>query len=286
MILLTGATGRVGTAAAKALMQMGEPFKVMVRSPEKLAVSGPNMQVVTGDLANAAAVEEAVAGATRALIVLGNHPDQATLERRFSEQAVSAGVRHLVKVSSMEASPEATAVLPKNHFETEQHIQRLGVEWTFLRPNYYMQNMLMYAASISRGSRFALPLGSAKTAMVDARDVGEVAAAVLTGEGHAGQIYQLTGPALMDFHEAAGVMSQVLGRDIVYIEQTPEAFHDVLAEFIHSKWQLDAVCELFAEIAGGSLEQLTDTTAELLGRPAKSLAEFTAEFAPAFQAAD
>ena len=115
MILLTGATGRVGTAAAKALMQMGELFKAMVRSPEKLAVSGPNMQVVTGDLADAAAVEEAVAGATRALIVLGNHPDQATLERRFSEQAVSAGVRHLVKVSSMEASPEATAVLPKNY---------------------------------------------------------------------------------------------------------------------------------------------------------------------------
>jgi uncharacterized protein YbjT (DUF2867 family) len=286
MILLTGATGRVGTAAAKALMQMGEPFKVLVRSPEKLAVSGPNMQVVTGDLADAAAVEEAVAGATRALIVMGNHPDQAMLERRFADQAVSAGVRHLVKVSSMEASPEATAVLPKNHFETEQHIQRLGVEWTFLRPNYYMQNMLMYAASISRGSSFALPLGSAKTAMVDARDVGEVAAAVLTGEGHAGQIYPLTGPALMDFYEAAGVMSQVLGREIAYTEQTPEAFHDVLAQFIQSTWQLDAVCELFAEIASGSLEQLTDTTAELLGRPAKSLAEFTAEFAPAFQAAD
>ena len=85
MILLTGATGRVGTAAAKALMQMGEPFKVLVRSPEKLAVSGPNMQVVTGDLADAAAVEEAVAGATRALIVMGNHPDQAMLERRFAD---------------------------------------------------------------------------------------------------------------------------------------------------------------------------------------------------------
>ena len=286
MILLTGATGRVGTAAAKALMQMGEPFKVLVRSPEKLAVSGPNMQVVRGDLADADAVEEAVADATRALIVMGNHPDQAMLERRFTDLAVSAGVRHLVKVSSMEASLEATAVLPKNHFETEQHIQRLGVEWTFLRPNYYMQNMLMYAASISRASSFALPLGSAKTAMVDARDVGEVAAAVLAGEGHAGQIYQLTGPALIDFHEAAGEMSQVLGREIAYVEQTPEAFHGVLAQFIHSTWQLDAVCELFAEIAGGSLEQLTDTTAELLGRPAKSLAEFTAEFAPAFQATD
>jgi uncharacterized protein YbjT (DUF2867 family) len=149
-----------------------------------------------------------------------------------------------------------------------------------------MQNMLMYAASISRAGSFALPLGSAKTAMVDARDVGEVAAAVLTGQNQVNQIYQLTGPALMDFHEAAGVMSGVLGRDIAYVEQTPEAFRDVLAQFIHSSWQLDAVCELFAEIAGGSLEQLTGTTADLLGRSPRSLADFIAEFAPAFQSAD
>ena len=81
-------------------------------------------------------------------------------------------------------------------------------------------------------------------------------------------------------------MSGVLGRDIAYVEQTPEAFRDALAQFIHSSWQLDAVCELFAEIAGGSLEQLTDTTADLLGRSPRSLADFIAEFAPAFQSAD
>lgn len=286
MILLTGATGRVGTAAARALLQAGEPFKVMVRSPEKLTLNGANMQVLKGDFADPRAIGQALEGATRALIVMGNHPDQAMLERRFAEQAVAAGVTHLVKVSSMEASPDATAVLPSNHFQTEQHIQSLAVDWTFLRPNYYMQNMLMYAASISRAGSFALPLGSAKTAMVDARDVGEVAAAVLTGQNHVNQIYQLTGPALMDFHEAAGVMSGVLGRDIAYVEQTPEAFRDVLAQFIHSSWQLDAVCELFAEIAGGSLEQLTDTAADLLGRSPRSLADFIAEFAPAFQSAD
>ena len=155
----------------------------------------------------------------------------------------------------MEAAPEATAALPKNHYDTEQHIIGLGVDWTFLRPNYYMQNMLMYAASISRTGSFALPLGGAKTAMIDARDVGEVAAVALTGAGHAGQVYRLTGPSLMDFHEVAQRMGGVLQREIRYVEQTSAAFRAVLEQFIQSAWQLDAVravCRDRCGISGGT----------------------------------
>lgn len=282
MILLTGATGRVGTAAGKALSRAGVPFRVLVRDPEKMAVAGPDVQVVQGDLADPASIGEALQGISRALIVMGNHPDQAGLERQFASLATDAGVSHLVKVSSMEAAPEATAALPKNHYDTEQHIIGLGVDWTFLRPNYYMQNMLMYAASISRTGSFSLPLGGAKTAMIDARDVGEVAAVALTGADHAGQVYRLTGPSLMDFHEVAQRMGGVLQREIRYVEQTPAAFRAVLEQFIQSAWQLDAVCELFAEIAAGSLEEKNSTTAELLDRPAMDLESFVQQFSQAF----
>ena len=89
----------------------------------------------------------------------------------------------------MAAAPDAIAKLPKNHYDTEQHIASLGIDWTFLRPNYYMQNMLMYAGSIARANSSALPLGTATTAMIDARVVGKVAAVVLTGERYAGQAH-------------------------------------------------------------------------------------------------
>ena len=119
-----------------------------------------------------------------------------------------------------------------------------------------MQNMLMYAGSIARTNSFALPLGTAKTAMIDARDVGEVAAVVLTREGHARQAYRLTGPPMMDFHEVAACTGAVLERSVrAYFAQSPEAFREVLWQFIKSAWQLDPVCELFAEIAAGSLEE-------------------------------
>ena len=282
MILLTGATGRVGSAAAKALARENIPFRALVRDPDKVAFDPDAAEIVQGDLNDPAIVEQALQGVSRALIVMGNHPDQSKLERQFASLAADAGVSHLVKVSSMEAAPDATATLPKNHYDTEQHIASLGVEWTFLRPNYYMQNMLMYAGSIARTGSFALPLGTAKTAMIDARDVGEVAAVVLTGEGHAGQAYRLTGSAMMDFHEVAARMGAVLERPVSYVAQNPEAFREVLGQFIQSAWQLDAVCELFAEIAAGSLEEQNSTTADILGRPTVDLETFTRQFAAAF----
>ena len=282
MILLTGATGRVGSAAAKALARANIPFRALVRDPDKVAFDPDAAEIVQGDLNDPGVVEQALQGVSRALIVMSNHPDQAKLERQFASLAADAGVSHLVKVSSMEAAPDATATLPKNHYDTEQHIASLGVDWTFLRPNYYMQNMLMYAGSIARTNSFALPLGTAKTAMIDSRDVGEVAAVVLTGEGHAGQAYRLTGPAMMDFHEVAARMGTVLERPVSYVAQSPEAFREVLGQFIQSVWQLDAVCELFAEIAAGSLEEQHSTTADLLGRPAVGLETFTRQFAGAF----
>ena len=282
MILLTGATGRVGSAAASRLLREGVPFRVLVRDPSKFTLADRRIEVVAGDLGDDIAVTEAVKGVDRALIVMGNHPDQARLERRFVDLAAQAGVSHLVKISSMEAAAEATAELPRNHYVTEQHIVTQGVNWTFLRPNYYMQNMLMYAASIGRAGQFALPLGSAKTAMVDARDVGAVSAVVLMEEGHAGHVYRLTGPELIDFHEVAHRMSRALGSVVKYVEQSPGDFREVLGQFIHSAWQLDAVCELFAEIANGSLEHLTTDVEALLGHPPLTLEVFTQEFSSAF----
>ena len=77
-------------------------------------------------------------------------------------------------------------------------------------------------------------------------------------------------------------MGAVLGRPVSYVAQSPEAFREVLAQFIQSAWQLDAVCELFAEIAAGSLEEQNATTADLLGRAAVDLETFTRQFAGAF----
>jgi uncharacterized protein YbjT (DUF2867 family) len=103
MILLTGATGRVGKAAAAKLLRAGVPFRAFVRDADTFEQSGEGVEVVVGDFTDPDSVARAVQGVTRALIVMGNHPDQAELEQRFATVAADAGVAHLVKVSSMEA---------------------------------------------------------------------------------------------------------------------------------------------------------------------------------------
>ncbi len=283
MILISGATGRVGGAASATLCQAGIAHRVMVRDPEKFTASdGAAVDVVRGNMENPDELREALWDVTGALLVMGNHPSQPTLEKQFASLAAESGVKHLVKVSSMEAGPESVAAFPRQHYETEEHIRSLGVDWTFLQPNFFMQNLLMYAGSITGAGVFALPLGTARTAPVDTRDVGAVAAAVLSDDQWRNQALRLTGPELMHFGQVADVMSTVLDKPIKYVAQTPEAFREVLSNFVHEPWQLNGVCELFAEIAKGSLDEKTDTVKQVLGRDPISLARFTADHIKAF----
>lgn len=283
MILLSGATGRVGSAASMTLNQAGVPFRVLVRDPDRFVLKdAENIELVQGDLEDPDDVTAAMKDVDKALLLMSNSPAQADIEKQFALIAERMGVRHLVKISSMEASAQTSATLPMLHYDSEQMIQSLNLTWTFLRPNFYMQNMLMYSASISEAGVFALPLGDAKTAMVDARDVGAVVAAVLQEDGHQNKIYQLTGSELINFDEVAERMLTVLGKPVAYQKQTADEFRTVLENFIQSQWQLDAVCELFAEIADGSLEQMSGDVERLLGRAPISLTQFTRDFSTAF----
>lgn len=283
MILLSGATGKVGSAACLELDRAGVPFRVLVRDRNKFALKdSENAEILEGDLENEADVKQAMRGVTKAFLLMANHPGQMDIEQRFASIAEQSGVQHLVKISSLEASPEATATLPKQHYQSEQFIRSLNLAWTFLRPNFYMQNMLMYSAPIKNANLFALPLGDAKTAMVDTRDVGAVVAKVLREDGHANKIYKLAGSELVTFDEVAQSLSTVLGKEVKYVRQTAAEFRTVLEQFIASRWQLDAVCELFGEIASGSLAEMTDDVSLILNRSPLRLAEFAKDYSEAF----
>ena len=113
MILLTGATGRVGSATGKALARSNVPFRALVRDPDKVTFDPDAAEIVVGDLNDPAIVKQALEGVSRALVVMGNHPDQAKLERQFASLAADGGVSHLVKVSSMEARPMPLRPCPR-----------------------------------------------------------------------------------------------------------------------------------------------------------------------------
>jgi uncharacterized protein YbjT (DUF2867 family) len=285
VILISGATGRVGTSASLALQKQGIAFRALVRDRAKFALQdSADVEIVEGDFQDEASLRSAMAGVTRALLVTGNGPDQASNEHNFATIAAESGVQHLIKVSSLEAADDATTILPKMHFASEQYIESLGLDWTFLRPNFFMQNLLLYAGSIANAGLFALPLGDAKAALIDARDVGEIAAKALSEDGHGNKIYRLNGPELLTFGEVAARMSKTLGKSVKYVDQSPEDFRATLMQFVPSEQQVDAICGVFSEIAKGVLEELTPTAKDVLGREPRSIEQFTKDFAAAFSA--
>jgi len=283
MILLTGATGKTGGETAKALLAKGVKIRALVRSPEKAAaLKAAGAELVAGDVSDSAALAKALAGVDRALLILPNGEQQLALEKQFTDAAKQAGVKHLVKMSSMEAVADAKSPIPRAHWASEEYIRASGLTWTMIKPNFFMQNLLAFAGPIKEQSKFFLPMGKGQTVMIDARDIGAVAAAVLSGDGHEGQSYQVTGPEVLNFTDVADRFTKVLGRKIEYVDIPMDAYREKLSHVLTSKWHLNAVCELFGEIAECPLLEVTDTVKRLTGRDPRPLRQFIEDHRAAF----
>jgi uncharacterized protein YbjT (DUF2867 family) len=284
MILLTGATGKTGGETAKALAARGVKARALVRNAEKAAaLKAAGIEVAVGDAADAASVTRALADVDRLLILLPNSQQQLELEKQLVDLAKKAGVRHVVKMSSMEAVADARAPIPKVHWAVEQYIRASGLAWTMIKPNFFMQNLLGSAKAIKEGKSFSLPMGNGKTAMADVRDIGAVTAEALAGKGHAGQSYEITGPELLSFHDVAARFTEVLGTKVSYVPGDPAAYLEILKKVLPNEWHANAVSQLFREIAEGSAAHVTDTFRRLMGREPISLAQFIRDHIGAFR---
>ena len=279
MYLITGATGRTGGEAARELLRRGLPVRALVRNPEKAAaLATAGIELAKGDAGDADAVRAALKGVSKIAIILPNGEQQLSLEKQLSELAAQAGVRHIVKISSMESSPGAHNPVHRAHWESEQHIRAKGIPWTMVRPSFYLQNFLGSAASVKAEGKFYFPFGEDGAAvMTDARDAGVFVAHVMATTGHENRSYDITSNDAPSFAQVGELFTQVLGRQIRYVPQDPVAYKAFLGKFVTSRWHLDAVCDIFAEIAAGYVAQPTKTFALIMGREPKSLREFIVE---------
>ncbi|MCS6947548.1 MAG: NmrA family NAD(P)-binding protein [Steroidobacteraceae bacterium] len=284
MIVVTGATGRTGASAALEVARRGLPVRALVRNADKAArLREAGVQLALGDVDDAAALAAALQGATKVLVCLPNGEQQLRRERAIVDAAVAAGVRHIVKISSVEALPTMHNPIHQTHWQSEQHIRATGVPWTMVRPTFYMQNFLLGAQTIKAQDRLVFPFGEhGAAALIDSRDAGWFAGYVLATDGHAQKSYDITSRDRLTFHEVAAVFSRVLGRKITYVPQDPAEFKAWLSKINPSPWHVDAVCGIFAEIAAGYAVNTTDTFRQVTGREPTSLEVFVREHAALF----
>ena len=283
MIFLTGATGKIGGDTAKQLVAKGANLRALVRDEAKAAdLKAAGVELVVGDIADANTVKRGMDGADKAFLLLPNGEQQEANEKQFTDLAVASGVRQLVKMSSMEAVADAETPIPRAHWASEEYIRASGLDWTMVKPNFFMQNLLASAPTIKGQRKFFLPMGNGTTGMADARDIGAVCAEVLTGDGHAGQSYEITGPEVLSFYDVADRFSEVLGEKVEYVPLPMEQFRDKMTGIL-VPWHLNAVCELFREIAEIGLDHTTDTFKQLIGRDPISLKQFIEDHVAIFR---
>ena len=292
MILISGITGRVGASAAQYLLAQGQAVRGLTRDASKAeALSKAGADIVQGESQDADFLRRSMADVTATIIATGNGPDQATIEIGVARAAEAVGVHKIIKISSMEASPSARSPIAKMHYDIEQELSGMDVMTQFLRPNFFMQNLLMFAGAVRASDSFSLPLGDVKTAIVDARDIGEAAARLalapaLAPESQESQpaSYLVSGSQLLDFHAVAEAISRVLGRKIRYQTQSHEDFRHALSQAIPSPWHVNAVCILFEEIAAGALAQSGGDLAQLLERAPRTVEDFVEDHRAVFEA--
>src|SRR5438093_732306 len=217
MIVVTGATGNVGTSVVRSLLERGEKVRAFVRDPEKArGMLGGETELSIGDFDDARAVAEALDGAERVFLSSGEGPDKVRWEKAVIDAAAKAGVGLVVKASTMGADARSFSSLAW-HGELEEALKSSGVPWTILQSNWYMTNLLPNAGQIVATGKIFMPAGDARIGMVDPADTGRVGAAVVAGDGHEGKTYTVTGPKRVGFAQVAEALSAATGRTIVYV---------------------------------------------------------------------
>jgi uncharacterized protein YbjT (DUF2867 family) len=273
MILITGATGQVGGQAAAALVAAGAPIRALVRDPSR-AAGLTGAEVVAGSFEDDASLARALDGVETMLLAGRDSPEAVAQHRRVLAHARRAGVRHIVRLSAVGAAPDSPVALMREHHEVDEEVRQGPAEWTLLRPHLYMQNLLRAAEAISRDGILAAPVGDERFPLVDTRDVGATAAAVLADPAaHAGRTYPLTGPAAQTYAEVALALAEVTGRPVTYEPVSPDAYEARLLEAGVPDWRAFDLAHIASAYAPGD-RVVTSTLRQLLGRRPRSLAEF------------
>ena len=283
-ILVIGSTGTIGSLVVQGLVAQGAKVSALVRQPGKATLPA-GVDTVVGDLTDVASLRQAMAGVRTLFLLNALVPDELTQSLQALNVAREAGIERIVYLSVIHADqyPEVPHFTSKH--TVERMIETLGLPATVLRPAYFMQNDIGIQPVIEGFGVFPMPIGPAGVAMVDARDIADVAVAELLRRDRAAEALpaitlDVAGPEVFTGASATAVWSQALGRPIHYGGDDVVAFEAQLVQNHVPAWMaydLRLMMERIQQVgqvpAAGAVQQLED----ILGRPLRTYPAFVAE---------
>jgi uncharacterized protein YbjT (DUF2867 family) len=283
VILVTGATGNTGSKLVRLLAEAGVPSRALVRSPEKAAsIHRLGMETVLGDFEQPDTLDAAMAGCDHLFLLSPPSPHQAEQERNAIDAAKRTGVGHVVALSVLGSSPDASVPFGRWRGEIDRHLVESGLPYTLLLPSGFMQNFLASAQTVAEQGALYGMTGDSRTSYIDLRDVAAVAARVLTSPGHERKAYALTGPEALSGDEVAERLSAATGRQVRFVDVGPDAYRRVLIGAGLPGWLVDRLVELNMLMAAGHAAGVTHDVATLIGRQPRTFEQFAADHRTAF----
>lgn len=256
----------------------------MVRSLDNASelASLPGAEIVKGDFNDADSLVAALQGIEKAFLLTNSSELAETQQKNFVDAAKTAGVKHIVKLSQWAASATSPVRFLRYHAVVEKYIQDSGIAYTFLRPNLFMQGLLGLREYIVSKNIFFAAAGDAQISTIDIRDIADVAAEVLTKEGHAFKTYNLTGPEAMTHYQMADELSRSLHKTIHFVDTSADVMHGALLKAGFPAWQADGLIEDYEHYRKNEAMAVSNDVERITGHAPRSFAGFANDFAPAF----
>lgn len=274
---VSGASGKLGGAIASELLKRGADVIAISRSPDKIA---GGFETRVGDYDQPETLAAAYAGLDRLVLIPSAdlRPGVRGVQLKTAiDAAVKAGVQHIMLLSAAGTREASVPALGESYWTAEQHLIRTASHWTILRMNYYAQSMID-EIKMSQGQGMLAGLSEDRVAYVSRDDVAAATAGALVSEGHAGAIYNLTGPTVLTGLELAALASNKLGKTINFVVITEDQLRGGLAQAGLPEVVVNAVVDIKKTFIDGHFDVLTSDVERLSGQAPKTFRDVFASY--------
>ena len=278
-ILVIGATGNVGRPTVAGLLARGASVRALSRSQEKIAELPNGVEGFVGDLESGEGLAAACNGADKLFLITSNGETETARGLNAVNAAVAAGVKHIVFLSVGNPNKEPAVPHYRAKLPVEEAIRNSGADYTFLRPNFFMQTDLSIIPVIKEHGVYSMPIGSIGNNRIDTRDIADCAVRVLTEDGHAGADYHLHGPDTISGPGAAEVYAKHLGRAVHYGGDDVDQWGKPVENFL-PPWLLGSLKQMFLgqqQNGGVADADAVAASAAAVGHPLRTFDAFVTE---------
>lgn len=280
--LIFGATGNIGSRVTERLIARGLRPVTFVRDAKKAkSLFGEQVELRVGDLDDPPSSLRAALAGSDAVFLVTEGPDLDARDRAVSVAAKAAGVRHIVKLSTLDAH---TGVGTGSwHARGEMAVRESGVPFTFVQPAGFMSNALGWSRSIRERGVLRTSTGHGKIAFIHPDDIADVAVAALTTGEHAGHSLVITGPEALSYAEMAATIGGVIGKRVRFEEISDDQAYQGVLGWAGAGPYADALVDIWRAVREGRLDTVSDGVPRILGRQALSFRRWAEDNAGAFQ---